>query len=280
MSNVGAWLVEQRETPPSNAALDVRAAALLAQPPPGSHIVHAYRRPVFLAEAAATFVVEGLRRNEGVVVIGTSSRWQNLCARLDAAGIDDRKAVQEGRVRFFGAASILAQWFEQRNDGAAFERAIGKLVVMARIRHASVRVYSDLAETLRRRGHAEDALRMENCWQEYAANLPLSVLCSCSMDIADRDAYDGRLRALCRAHTHFLPNSDHAWFNSAVSAAMIEVMDPPHLRMAQTLARIHGFGMELPDGQALLLWLSENMPRTADHVLAIVRERRLAVIPP
>ena len=281
MSNVGAGTVGNQEAGASEAALDARAEGLLARPPPGSHIVQLYQQRAFLAAAAVEYAAAGLRAGECVIVMTTMSRWGELRRRLESGGVNVLHAVEEGALRYVSAAQILLRWTEGRGkEAAAFEGAIGRVVRMARIQHATVRIYSELAEILSRRNQGDAALLLEQCWQAFIENQPLSVLCSCEMDSADRDAYNGRLRSLCRVHTHMLPGHDRAWLDATVNAAMAEVMEPAHIRMAQCLARVHEPAVGLPEGQALLLWLSENMPRTADHVISIVRQRRVAVIPP
>src|SRR5262249_53376944 len=171
--NVGAWPSSERAAP-GNAALDPRAAALLAQPPPGSHIVQPGARPAVLAAAMAAYVSAGLRTRDGVIVITNTPRWQALCRTLDAAGFDTRQAVAAGRLRFFGAAWILVRWIERGRNEAAFDNAVGDVVRLSRIRHASVRVCSELADILWRRGHTEEALRLGQCRPTFIERQPPS----------------------------------------------------------------------------------------------------------
>jgi len=50
-------------------------------------------------------------------------------------------------------------------------------------------------------------------------------------------------------------------------------LDQPLAQMLISLAANHRPHTEMPLGQAALLWLKQNMPRTADRVLEGVRAR-------
>jgi hypothetical protein len=51
------------------------------------------------------------------------------------------------------------------------------------------------------------------------------------------------------------------------------VLDEPLARMLLSLSERHRPQTAMPQGQATLLWLQNNMPRTAEKVLAQVRSR-------
>jgi len=78
---------------------------------------------------------------------------------------------------------------------------------------------------------------------------------------------------VCRGHTHLIPTRDYARFNDAVSEASKDVLDQPLAQMLLSLSASHRPPTAMPAGQATLLWLKRNMPRTADKVLAEVRAR-------
>jgi hypothetical protein len=72
-------------------------------------------------------------------------------------------------------------------------------------------------------------------------------------------------------HTHFLPTRDHQQLNAAVTEASSKVLDEPLAKILLSLAASHQTATKMPAGQATLLWLSQNMPRTADKVLKEVK---------
>jgi hypothetical protein len=59
--------------------------------------------------------------------------------------------------------------------------------------------------------------------------------------------------------------------NQAVAEASRQVLDEPLANILLSLAASHQTATKMPSGQATLLWLSQNMPRTADKVLRQVK---------
>src|SRR5207253_8969405 len=96
------------------------------------------------------------------------------------------------------------------------------------------------------------------------------------IDTLEAGSYGAALDAVCRCHTHLIPTRDYARFNDAVSDASKEVLDQPLAQMLLRLAASHRPHTEMPLGQAALIWLKQNMPRTADKVLDEARARLLA----
>jgi hypothetical protein len=78
---------------------------------------------------------------------------------------------------------------------------------------------------------------------------------------------------VCKVHTHLIPAADYRRFNEAVVEASNEVLDRPLAQLLLALAERHRPQTAMPPGQATLLWLQRNMPRTAEKVLAEVRLR-------
>jgi hypothetical protein len=90
------------------------------------------------------------------------------------------------------------------------------------------------------------------------------------MDPLRGDTYAG-LESICRCHTHLIPARDYGELNEAVRQASLKVLDAPLAQMLLTLAASNRPHTEMPLGQAALIWLRQNMPRTADRILDEVR---------
>ena len=115
------------------------------------------------------------------------------------------------------------------------------------------------------------AIRLEEFWNDLAKLQTFSLLCAYYMDNLDASAYLGPLECVCKVHTHLIPAADYAAFNEAVIAASNKVLEQPLAQMLLSLSAAHRPSTAMPAGQATLLWLKRNMPRTADKVLAEVR---------
>ena len=56
-----------------------------------------------------------------------------------------------------------------------------------------------------------------------------------------------------------------------MSQASKQVLDQPLAQMLLSLSASHRPPTQMPLGQATLIWLKKNMPRTAEKVLAQIR---------
>jgi hypothetical protein len=128
-----------------------------------------------------------------------------------------------------------------------------------------------MVDLLWQRGQKERAIRLEELWNDLAKLQAFSLFCAYRMDNLDARAYGGPLECVCKVHTHLIPARDYEKFNDAVSAAAVKVLDRPLQQMLLSLASHSRPSTEMPLGQAVLLWLRANMPRTAERVLSEVR---------
>jgi hypothetical protein len=136
-----------------------------------------------------------------------------------------------------------------------------------------VRAYGEMVDVLWQRGERDAAIRLEEFWNDLARLQTFSLLCAYCIDHLDPQAYAGPLECVCRVHTHLIPAPDYGRFNQAVIEASEKVLAAPLAQMLLSLAGSSKPSTGMPAGQATLLWLKRNMPRTADKVLAEVRAR-------
>lgn len=256
----------------ANNYLAARYAELLDRPARGEHIAQLYQDEAFLAVAAADFIAEGLRRGEAAAVIGTAPRWEAIARRLEAGGIDVKRALERSQLAFFGASFIVTRALVHgRPERGRFDEMIDVILGLMCRDYPSVRVFSELADLLWTQKNRGAALAVESYIAGIETAQPVSFLCACPLDCLDGEAYDGPLQRMCSAHTHLLPGRNSAWLDEAVTRAANEVLEPQLAYMLHALAATQRPVTIMPQSQAVLLWLRENMPRTAEKVLARVR---------
>ena len=238
---------------------------LVRHPAHGDHMVHLYQDPAFLAEAVAEYIASGLRCGEAAVIIATPENRRLFAQKglSPAAGLRilDAEATLE---RFMSAGQ--PQW-------RAFHEVIGGLIAELRLQYPAVRAYGEMVDVLWQRGEHGAAARLEEYWNELTRLQTFSLLCAYRIDNLDSKAYGGPLECVCKAHTHLIPARDYARFNDAVQTASKEVLDQPLAQMLLSLSASHRPATQMPLGQATLMWLAQNMPRTAERVLQEVRMR-------
>jgi len=238
---------------------------VLREPSHGDHIVQTYQDPAFLADAVAEYLGTGLRRGEAAIVIARPQHVAKFREKLGTAGEGGQLIVldaEETLARFM--ADGMPQW-------NAFREVIGGLIAQVRLQYPAVRAYGEIVDILWQEGKREAAIRLEEFWNELTRLQTFSLFCAYAMDHLDPASYSG-LESVCRTHTHFLPTRDHQQLNQAVTDASTKVLDEPLAKILLSLAASHQTATKMPAGQATLLWLSQNMPRTADKVLREVKE--------
>jgi MEDS: MEthanogen/methylotroph, DcmR Sensory domain len=233
------------------------------------HRLQLYQEEHCLLEALGAFVGAGLRLEEGVVFIGSTPRWQLLLDRLQKDGVDAHAQVGRGQLRHVGPHILLSSLHSRQR----FNEIMGSALSLARARFERVRVFSELTDALWREGQRANARVIETYWQPLLGVHEFELLCACPIDSLEGQAYDGSLQALCATHTHVHPAFDEEGFEQAVSGAIDEVLDSQLVRMLHTLSLAHRPAAHMPPGQAMLFWLKDNMPRTAERVLSRARAR-------
>jgi len=247
---------------------------LLHKPTGGDHFVQVYSDERFLFEAVAEYAGTGLRKGEGVIIIATDSHRAAFTRELENEGVALREAIERGQLVLLDAAETLARFTSGgMPDWQSFHALIGGVIAKMRLDYPTVRAYGEMVDVLWQRGERDAAIRLEEFWNDLSKLQTFSLLCAYYMDNLDAAAYHGPLECVCNVHSHLIPARDYERFNQAVIEAASEVLDQPLAQMLLSLSERHRPATAMPQGQATLLWLKHNMPRTAEKVLAQVRSR-------
>src|SRR5687767_4146552 len=146
----------------------------------GEHTVQLYQDEADLADSLARFAASGLAHGEGVVILGSTPRWNALSAQLRAGGVDTHGAVLRGQLRLFGARVILASCMSHGvPDRLLFNEAIGGILGLMRMRYPVLRVFGELTDILWAEQKREAAEAIERFWNALAETQPFSLLCAC-----------------------------------------------------------------------------------------------------
>ena len=238
---------------------------LLRHPGARDHMVQVYKDRAFLVDAVAEYIGTGLSLGEGAIII---ARPEHRASFAQAFGHEDSAALKmldaEETLGLF-MVDGMPQW-------NAFHAVIGGAIAEMRLQYPTVRAYGEMVDILWQRGEQQAAIRLEEFWNDIAQLQTFSLLCAYAMDPLRGDTYAG-LESICRCHTHLIPARDYERLNEAVYESSKEILDQPLAQMLLSLAASHRTHTEMPLGQAALIWLKQNMPRTADRVLGEVRTR-------
>jgi hypothetical protein len=182
--------------------------------------------------------------------------------------------MARGQLRLLGAHVVLSTCATRGAlDRDKFNEVLGGTLQLVRREYERVRVFSELTDALWREGDRANARLVERYWQPLAGAHSAKLMCGCPIDSLEGKAYDGSLQTLCAAHTQVRPAFDEASFEQAVNGAVEEVLDAQLVRMLLALSSAHRPPVQMPAGQAVLFWLKDHMPRTAERVMSRARAR-------
>jgi hypothetical protein len=249
------------------------AARLLDYPEPEGHFVQFYGDDArLLTRNVARYLAEGLRRGDGLLVIATPEHSDPIGQELRKESAYSR-AVLEGCLMFLDAEATLAQLMVgERPHPERFESIIGEAVRGLRHRagHAAVRAYGEMVGLLWKRGQYSAALQLEEFWNHLLESSHVSLFCGYPIDV-----FGGEFRAenvdqvLC-AHTHLLPLDDA--LESALNRAMDEVLGSRMRALRGLMKANHRPSWAVvPKSEAIILWLRNNLPGSADEILQLAR---------
>jgi len=253
---------------------------LLDRLKPPEHVVQLYGEDDrLLIQNVARFLVEGLRRGDGLLVIATPEHRTSVTGYLRQESGYPR-AVLEGRLAFLDARSTLQRFLvDGAPDPALFESVIGESLrrVRGRAVHAGVRAYGEMVGLLWTAGEREAAIQLEGLWNDLLSQCDVSLFCSYPLDVLSPEFETGNVDALLCTHTHLLP------LDSALQHALDRAMDDvlgARLESLRPLIQTNhrpAWGA-VPTAEALVLWLRSHLPESADQILTRAREYYRAVV--
>jgi hypothetical protein len=244
---------------------------------PASHAVQVYRDVSELADSVAKYLAVGFDLREPAVVIATAEHWAKFSERLAESGWDSVRIEESGLLFCADAETTLAAiMVDDRPSAGQFEAVVGGLMsrVAALFPDRRIRAFGELVDLLCTAGNPNAAVDLEELWNRLARRRSFSLLCGYSVDVFDQDTQVSLLPALCRSHSHVLPAADPQRLERAVDAALEEALG----EQAGQVYAIVGEQLrrkQVPPAQLALMWVSSQMPRSAERILESAREHYL-----
>lgn len=194
---------------------------------PRDHLLQFYRadEPA-LTRNVVDYVLEGLRRGDGVLIIATLQHRrafrQRLKTLVPAMGPD-----QPGTpILFLDAQATLDRFMlNGQPDGNRFETALSDAIrtMQSRARTNHVRAYGEMVGVLWQAGMKSGAIRLEEFWNRLIESTGCSLFCAYPIDIFDPECQSSEVRQVLCAHTHLLPVGSNGDLEAAVHRAVNEI---------------------------------------------------------
>jgi hypothetical protein len=98
--------------------------------------------------------------------------------------------------------------------------------------------------------------------------------CAYAIDVFSNDFHAGALDSVLCAHTHMLPERTDGDFEACLSLAMDEILGAKAAGLKTLIkANYRPAWAVLPNAEATVLWLRQNLPKQADEIVARSRSR-------
>ena len=244
---------------------------------PAGHAVQVYREVGELADSVSRYLTIGFDLGEPAVLIATPEHWSYFGERLADSGWSAARIEESGLLFCADADTTLAAIMDgDRPSADRFDAVVGGLLeqVGARFPKRRIRAFGEMVDLLCERGNPTAAARLEELWNRLARRRSFSLLCGYRVDVFDRDTQISVLPEICRSHSHVLPVDDPARLERAVDAALEEALGAQagqvYAVLGDQLRR-----KQVPPAQLALMWVSSQMPRSAERILESARAHYL-----
>jgi hypothetical protein len=164
----------------------------------------------------ADYLLGALDRGGVAIVIATPEHRREFETRLGQAGVNLAAARGDGSYVALDAGQTLAELTAADGlDGAAFGRVIGGVIRRAAASGRAVRAFGELVALLWEDGLVNDAVQLEEMWEELAGRHPFSLFCGYRADSVTRDVE--AFADVCRLHEEIVGSRSGTTRTLAVS---------------------------------------------------------------
>jgi KaiC/GvpD/RAD55 family RecA-like ATPase len=181
---------------------------LIERAEPAEHIVQLYGGDdQLLTENVARYLLEGLKRGDGLLMIATPGHREAIVRRLCEEEASARAAIQNGRLMLLDARETLDRFMVgEQSDWALFERIVNGICEELRSRAGGrgIRAFGEMVGLLWQEGAYAAAVRLEDYWNRLLKANAICLFCAYPIDLFDPDFELPRLQALLGAHTHLM----------------------------------------------------------------------------
>jgi hypothetical protein len=174
------------------------------------HLVHLFDDPRNLVETVATYLFEGWRRGDMLLVIARPANWALTSAELDMKGCPVTEMIGTGRLVILDAVTVLATFLVNGEpEPAKFESNVAALVYrLCAESPAGLTAYGEMVDILAADGNFIAAEHLEELWNSLSANCSFRLLCGySSAHFADR-RNARHLQQICGLHTNATPQAE------------------------------------------------------------------------
>jgi PAS domain S-box-containing protein len=178
------------------------------------HVVQLYKEDDFLIEVLIRFVGGALAIGDVAVVIATANHRIELEKQLSVRGIDTGKIALQGRYIALDASETLERFMVDGSvDETRFKAIIGGVLQQAtkaiQGKGRRIAAFGELVALLWAEEKPQEALRVEEFWNDLAKDYPFSLLCAYPMKAFDNERHIEPFLKVCSLHSDVAPSENY-----------------------------------------------------------------------
>ena len=218
----------------------------------GRHVVQFYGRDEELAQRVTDYLLGALDSGGVAIVIATPEHRREFDTRLGQAGVDLPAARDGGGYLTLDAGQTLRAFMAgDALDPEAFDRVIGTVIRRAAASGRPVRAFGEMVALLWDDGLVNDAVQLEELWEELGRRHPFSLFCGYRADSVTRDVE--AFAEVCRLHQEIL-QGEIAGSRSGATRTFAFSRDAPAAARHFAVAALNAWGAgDLADDVALVV---------------------------
>lgn len=184
-----------------------------------THLVQLYSDDNLLLDVLCRFIGGAIAVGDAGVVIATKAHHEGLSARLEARGLGTAKAIGQRRYLPVDAEDLLARiMVNGQVNETRFTEIIGDLLTRARnatdCKDSRIAVFGELVALLWADGKPQDAIRVEQLWNDLARDHYFSLLCAYPITGFEDDRHIEPFLKMCAQHSGVVPSESYLGLSS------------------------------------------------------------------
>jgi PAS domain S-box-containing protein len=183
------------------------------------HVVQLYTDDEFLVDVLSRFIGGSLAVGEAAVVVATRSHRAQLERKLSANGVDTAKAAMQGRYVVLDAHDTLPKLMVDGSvDETRFNDLIGGVLTQVRsaldAKECRIAVFGELVALLWADRKLQEAIRLEQFWNNLAQKHSFSLLCAYPITGFDSETHIEPFLKMCGQHSGVVPSETYLGLGS------------------------------------------------------------------
>ena len=163
---------------------------------PHDHTVQFYEDDTFLMDSVTSFIKDGLRVNETVIIVATAQHREELIKTLTP------EEMTHDQLIFFDAGEQVGKFMiDDWPSELRFRKVVGGMIGQA-CQKGRVRIFGEMVAVLWAEGYTRAAIRLEELWNKVATEQSFSLLCAYPLSKISGEQDKHSLLAISQLHTH------------------------------------------------------------------------------